>query len=173
MVETNDYEIRALTRTDAPGWRVLRLEALTNHPENFGMSDQEFSALDAETVAARIPAGGEDVLFGVFAEGALSGCAGFFREIGLKARHKGVMWGVYLRPALRGRGVGEALVDRIVEHARRHVEILKCSVHPDNRGARNLYLSRGFETYGREPRALRTGGQDHDEELLALIFKTA
>ena len=174
MASAEPLAIRALTRDDAPAWRALRLEALTNHPEAFSSSHEEFVVLDAEAVAARIPpAGGDDVMFGVFADGLLRGCAGFFRESGLKSHHKGVMVGVYLQPALRGKGVGEALVDRIVEHARRHVDILKCSVHPDNRGARNLYLSRGFEVYGREPRALRTGGQDHDEELLALIFKTA
>ena len=173
MAGADAFIIRALTRDDAPAWRVLRLEALTNHPEAFSSSHEEFAALDAEAVAARIPpAGGDDVMFGVFADGLLSGCAGFFRETGLKSRHKGEMVGVYLRPALRGKGVGEALVDRVVEHARGHVEILKCVVNPGNRSARNLYLSRGFEVYGREPRALRTGGQDHDEELLALIFKT-
>jgi ribosomal protein S18 acetylase RimI-like enzyme len=167
------FDIRPLTREDAPAWRALRLEALTNHPEAFSMSHEEFRLLDAEAVASRIPlAGGDDVLFGVFERGELGGCAGFAREVHLKGRHKGLMWGVYLRPNLRGRGVGEALVDRVIAHARGYVEILKCSVNPENLGARALYLSRGFEVYGREPKALRASGRDHDEELLALILPT-
>jgi len=169
--EPVSYEIRPLAREDAPAWRALRLEALTNHPEAFGSSAEEFSQLSLDEAAERIPpAVGEDVLFGVFAGGALCGCAGFAREKYMKGRHKGLMWGVYLRPMLRGKGVGEALVDRVIAHAAGHVEILNCAVNPENRGARSLYLSRGFKVYGREPRALRTGGRDHDEELLALIL---
>jgi len=171
--EPASFEIRPLSREDAPAWRALRLEALTNHPEAFGSSHEEFSQLSAAEVAGRIPlAGGDDVLFGVFAGGELHGCGGFAREKSLKGRHKGLMYGVYLRPMLRGKGVGEALVDRVIAHAAHHVEILSCSVNPENRGARSLYLSRGFVVYGREPRALRTGGRDHDEELLALILPT-
>lgn len=171
MSEPDSFEIRPLTREDAPAWRVLRLEALTHHPEAFGSSHEEFSQLSADEVAERIPlAGGDDVLFGVFVGRDLCGCAGFVREKSLKGRHKGLMYGVYLRPLLRGRGVGEALVDLVIAQAARHVEVLTCSVNPENRGARSLYLSRGFTVYGREPRALRTGGRDHDEELLALIL---
>ncbi len=173
MPEPVSFEIRPLTRDDAPAWRALRLEALTNHPTAFGSSHEEFSQIGLDEVAQRIPpAGGDDVLFGVFAGGELCGCAGFARQLHMKGRHKGLMWGVYLRPMLRGKGVGEALVDRVIAHAARHVEILNCSVNPENRGARSLYLSRGFTVYGREPRALRTGGRDHDEELLALILPT-
>jgi ribosomal protein S18 acetylase RimI-like enzyme len=172
MREPIEFEIRPVTRDDTPAWRELRLESLTRHPEAFASSHEEFALLDARAVAGGIPApGGDDILFGVFTGGALAGCVGFYREKGLKVRHKGVMWGVYLRPILRGRGVGEALIDRLIAHARAHVEILKCAVNPANLGARNLYLSRGFEPYGREPRALRTGGRDHDDELLALVFE--
>jgi len=171
LPEIARYEIRPIAREEAPTWRLLRLEALKNHPEAFGSSYEEFVLLDAQTVAERIPLpGGDDVLFGVYAGGELCGCAGFARETSIKGRHKGLMWGVYLKPALRGQGVGEALVDRVIAQAGRCVEILNCAVNPENLGARALYLSRGFEVYGCESRALRTGGRDHDEELLALIL---
>ena len=169
--DSTELHIRPLTRDDAADWAVVRLEALKNHPEAFGSSFEEWSQMSPEEIAARIPApGGDDVLFGVFADGQLCGCAGFTRQPYLKGRHKGLMWGVYLRPILRGRGVGEALVARVVEQARSCVEILTCSVNPENLGARALYLRHGFKVYGREPRALRTGGRDHDEELMALIL---
>jgi GNAT superfamily N-acetyltransferase len=142
------------------------------HPEAFGASPEEFEVLDMDAVAARIPApGGDDVIFGVYENGALDGCAGFYRDASLKGRHKGTLWGVYLRPSLRGRGLGEALVDAVIEHARGRVEILKCVVNPETPGPRRLYLSRGFRPYGMEPRALRVNGRDQDDELLALILK--
>ena len=172
MPDADAFTIRPLTRDDAPAWGALRLEALKNHPEAFGSSYEEFILLGAEQVAERIPEpGGEDVLFGVFSGGELSGCGGFAREKHLKGRHKGLMWGIYLRPSLRGTGAGDALVSRVIEQARAHVEILTCAVNPENLGARALYLRHGFKVYGREPRALRTGGRDHDEELLTLILQ--
>jgi ribosomal protein S18 acetylase RimI-like enzyme len=167
-------EIRPITRKEAVAWRELRLEALANHPEAFGASLAEFEALDLEAVTARIPApGGDDVLFGVYANGILGGCAGFYRDTTEKGRHKGTMWGVYLRPALRGRGLAEAMIDTVIAHARARVEILKCVVNPETPAARALYLGRGFRTYGLEPRALRVGARDYDDELLALIFTAA
>ena len=171
MPGSDPIYIRPIRRDEAPAWRALRLEGLINHPEAFGSSPEEFSVLDMAAVADRIPAPGEDdVLFGVYENGVLDGCAGFYRDTSLKGRHKGTLWGVYLRPALRGRGFGEALVDAVIEHARARVEILKCVVNPESPGARRLYLGRGFKTYGMEPRALRVNGRDQDDELLALIL---
>jgi ribosomal protein S18 acetylase RimI-like enzyme len=172
MSATETFEIRPITRDEAAAWRALRLEALANHPEAFGMSHEEFEVLDLEAVASRIPApGGDDILFGVYVEGALGGCAGFFRDTSVKGRHKGTMWGVYLRPALRGRRLAEVLIDAVIDHARERVEIVKCVVNPETPAARALYLGRGFKTYGLEPRALRVGDRDYDDELLALIFE--
>ena len=172
MSAAETIEVRPIARDEAAAWRALRLEALTKHPEAFGMSHEEFSVLDLVAVAARIPApGGEDILFGAYADGELGGCAGFFRDTSVKGRHKGTMWGVYLRPALRGRGIAERLIDAVIDHARSRVEILKCVVNPETPAARALYLGRGFQTYGLEPRALRVGARDYDDELLALIFE--
>jgi ribosomal protein S18 acetylase RimI-like enzyme len=174
MTTRADIVIRPITREEAPAWRTLRLEALANHPEAFAVSVEEFEPLDLEAVAARIPApGGDDVLFGAYADNVLSGCAGFYRATSLKERHKGTLWGVYLRPALRGRGVAEAMIDAVIAHAEARVDILKCVVFPESRAARALYLGRGFKTYGIEPRALRIGGRDQDDELMALIFPKA
>lgn len=166
--------IRPIGRDEAAAWRVLRLEALTNHPEAFASSAEEFAAVDLQSIGERIPTPDrDDVLFGVYADGVLCGSVGFVRESGLKLRHRGTMWGVYLRPELRGRGIAEAMIDRVIAHAAERVEILKCVVNPENPAARALYLGRGFKPYGLEPRALRVGDHDYDDELLALIFPQA
>ena len=163
--------IRPITRQEAAAWRALRLEALTNHPEAFAASAEEFAVQSLETIAARLPApGGDDVLFGVYADGVLCGSVGFHREVGLKLRHRGMMWGVYLRPSLRGRGIAEAMIDRVIAHAAERVEILRCVVNPETPAARALYIGRGFKPYGLEPRALRVGDRDYDDELLAMVL---
>ena len=166
-----DFDIRPVTRAEASAWRELRLEALKNHPIAFMSSYEEAVKGDLAVFAERIPpAGGADVLFGAYVAGALGGCAGFVREPGAKERHKGFMWGVYLRPSLRGRGIGEALVGRVIDHARGQVSLLRCSVTTGNIGAWELYRRMGFVDYGVEPRALRYEGVDYDEALLVISF---
>jgi RimJ/RimL family protein N-acetyltransferase len=164
-------EIRPVTRAEVAAWRELRAEALKNHPTAFSSAYEDFILQEEAEVASRIPEpGGSDVLFGVYVAGELCGCAGFFREKGLKERHRGLMWGVYLRPLLRGQGAGEALVERIIDHARQHVDVLRSAVTSDNVGVRDLYLRMGFEHFAVEPRALRHDGRDHDEDLLIMTF---
>jgi ribosomal protein S18 acetylase RimI-like enzyme len=172
MAEPGSYiDIRPVTRAEAPAWRALRLEALKNHPLAFMSSYEEAVKRDLASFAERIPEpGGADVLFGVYVEGELCGCAGFGREPGEKERHKGFMWGVYLQPVLRGRGLGEALIERLVDHARGQVALLRCSVTTENTAACELYRRMGFIEYGIEPRSLRYEGRDYDEALLVISF---
>ncbi len=167
----SDFDIRPVTRAEAAAWRGLRLEALKNHPLAFMSSYEEAIKRDLGFFAERIPQpGGGDVLFGVYVAAELCGCAGFVRERGQKEKHKGVMWGVYLRPNLRGRGIAEALVGRLLDHARGQVSLLRCSVTTDNTAARELYRRMGFVEYGIEPRSLRYAGVDYDETLLVISF---
>ena len=50
------------------------------------------------------------------------------------------------------------------------VEQLILAVVTVNTPARNLYLSLGFEPYGREPLALKLGDRYLDEELMVLFL---
>lgn len=169
-----NFEIRPLSAADGEAWRALRLQALMQEPASFASSYQEAVQADAAEFARRIPADGDaNVLFGLFVDGALEGAAGFAVQDGLKRRHKGLLWGVYVRPALRGRGCARALVRRVIDHARGHVALLQASVTAGNDGARRIYLALGFRAYGLEPAALRVDGVDLDEELLWLDFRDA
>lgn len=55
---------------------------------------------------------------GVFEHGQMIGTAGFFRRPNYKERHKGHIWGGYVRPESRGKGVASALMKEIVRRAR-------------------------------------------------------
>ena len=171
MSDTNDVAVRALRAEDAAQWRALRLEALRTCPTAFAMSYEDALPQDVSVFASLIPPSeGPDVLFGAFRGENLAGSAGFRVYTGLKQRHKGQLWGVYVDPSLRGRGVGAALVRAVVERARMHVAVLQLSVQIDNAPARALYRRLGFVAYGIERRALRHGGKDYDDELMALDF---
>src|SRR5689334_1246079 len=94
--------IRPLDPSDAQALQSLRLEALESCPEAFASSYEEEASLPLETVRDRIPSTGLNAIFGAFAEGHLVGMAGFAVQDRIKARHKGVMWGVYVKPERRG-----------------------------------------------------------------------
>jgi hypothetical protein len=93
-----DVEIRLLAEGDAAAYWNLRFEALELEPQSFAESAEEHRATSIELAAARLrEAEGGSFVMGAFRSGALVGMAGFFREKHLKARHKGRIWGVYVR----------------------------------------------------------------------------
>ncbi|QRM31054.1 GNAT family N-acetyltransferase [Microvirga sp. VF16] len=160
--------IRPLHPTDAQAYQDLRLEALHGSPEAFGSSYEEEAPLPLETIKARISSSGPNTIFGAFADEALVGMAGFAVYERVKARHKGLMWGVFVRPEWRKQRVGKALVQRVIGHAARHVIMLEAAVGITNESARRTYHGLGFEPYGIERKAIRVGDQFYDEELLYL-----
>ncbi|MFC0408432.1 GNAT family N-acetyltransferase [Roseomonas elaeocarpi] len=176
--------IRRLVAADAEAFRVLRLAALQGAPDAFGSSPEEAPDLDGCRARLAPP----NTVFGAFhrdapasgappgeagpqGEGTLRGMAGFSRNTGLKQRHKGFLWGVWVDPVLRGTGTGRALVEAVIARARGEVEALQCTVTTGNAVARALYQRLGFVPYGIERRALRVEGRDLDEELLEMDLR--
>lgn len=162
--------VRPLSLADAVAFRTLRLAALREAPEAFGSSYEEETARPLSDFADRLSAPEPSLTFGAFVGGALCGIAGFRRESGLKTRHIGLLWGVYVAPTQRGTGLAKALVESVIAHARRHIVILHADVGADNHAARRLYEGLGFRCYGVQPKALLVDGRFIDEALLALDF---
>jgi RimJ/RimL family protein N-acetyltransferase len=163
--------IRALGAADAEAYRELRLTALATSPEAFASSYEEEAELSLDSFRARVASGGRNVIFGGFADHHLVGVAGFVADEKIKKRHKGTLWGVFLMPEWRGRGLGDRLVRRVVEHATEHVLILQAIVVTANQKARQTYARLGFVPYGIERQALCIDGMFYDDELLALDLR--
>lgn len=167
--------IRILTADDAAAYQALRLHGLRESPAAFGSTYENEVDTPLEQIAAQLArgAGGEDVVFGAFDDdGRLVGLAGMRRGTSLKTRHRGGVWGMYVAPRARGRGVGCALVSAIIEHARSlGMERLILGVETTNEPARALYHALGFVTYGIEPQAYRLGGEYWDSELMTLLLE--
>jgi len=165
--------IRRLGSSDVAAFREIRLEALRACPEAFGSSFEEEQRLTAADFARRAAPESPDAVFGAFLEeDALPvGIAGFRVPQNAKERHKSMLWGMYVRPAGRGRGIATTLLRCVIEHARNTpgVEVLQLTVTADNAAARALYDRAGFVPYGLERRALRLAPGDYrDEELRSL-----
>jgi len=167
-------EIRFLTPGDAGEWLRLRVEALEGDPEAFSSSPDEYRSLGNDAVRRRLWSGQDAFVVGAFDGNRLRGMAGFFRDTGLKTRHKGHVWGVYVTPPARGKQLGRRMMEKLLERglAIEGVEQILISVTTTQTAAVSLYRSLGFKPFGREPRALKVGGKFIDEEYMVLENST-
>ena len=164
-------EIRLITAVDAEIWWQLRLEGLRNDPAAFADSAEEHENTSVETARRRLSAGdpANNFVVGSFEDGTIIGTAGFYRFHHLKERHKGHIWGVYVRPESRGKGVGSALMKEIVRRARQIDGLEQITlVASANLPAQRLYKALGFESYGIEPHSLKIGNEYVDDVLMVL-----
>jgi ribosomal protein S18 acetylase RimI-like enzyme len=141
----------------------MRLEMLQVNPEAFGSTYEAESGRTTEQFAEMLA---RSFVAGGFVDGQLAGVAGFYVLDGPKVRHRGNIWGVYVRGAFRGRGVGHAVISEILRHAHTLVQQVHLSVVTENGSAKALYERLGFVVYGTEPRALKVGDRYYDEHLM-------
>ncbi|MBT2284810.1 GNAT family N-acetyltransferase [Paenibacillus polymyxa] len=168
-----NYIIRNIKRDEADVYWPFRLEALKTHPEAFGASFELSIQIPMNEVQERIHNEPDDYILGAYTtEGILAGMMGFKREYGLKLRHKGIIWGVYVAPPYRGNRLASQLLQEVLERGRylEGIKQINLSVVTTNKSARRLYERYGFEVYGIERNALEVYGQGYDEAHMNYFY---
>lgn len=162
-------EIVRLTSADVERFRAVRLEGLRGDPSGFRYSEAEDELIETSTWAARLE---RDFVVGAERDGAIIGVGGFSQFAGERLDHKGLIWGMYVRPEARGTGAADAIMRALIAHARQHVRQLQLTVMANNARARAFYERHGFVHYATEPEAVRRGDAYFDEALMWLSFAT-
>ena len=153
-------------------YRELRLRGLKEHPDAFTSSHAEESERPVAATERRIAPDSSDWVFGAFIGGELAGVVGLSREPRAKNRHKASIFGMYVAPDHRRRGIGAGLLRHAIDSARAQssLEQLVLTVTDTNVTARTLYEHFGFRSFGVEPRAISVGDTYFDKNHMILFL---
>jgi ribosomal protein S18 acetylase RimI-like enzyme len=153
-------KVCVLRQDDAAAFQAIRLRALREDPVPFLSTYEEEAIRSVEDVAARLGtrAPGTAVL-GASRDRVLVGILGFYRHAPTKARHRASLWGMYVAPEERSRGIGKALLDEAIAllRAAGDIEQIELTVVRSEDPARRLYVAAGFEVQGTMRRAMKDG----------------
>ena len=161
--------VRLLAPADAEEFVRVRGRALGEEPLAFSASPEDDRASDRDAVRTMLADPGRSAILGAFAP-ELIGVVGIRREARQKGSHKAHVWGMRVAPAHRGAGVGQALLEAAIVHARTMdgVRQIQLSVSEATPAARRLYERCGFRTWGTEDAALCHEGRAYADHHMAL-----
>jgi ribosomal protein S18 acetylase RimI-like enzyme len=152
MTDVRTWTMRRVRPGDGPALRDLRLHALEDTPIAFHETYADAVGIDEAGWTERVANGASGPERAVFITHDESGR--FLAMMGGYVDEKGAtLFGVFVRPEVRGSGMSDALIEAVAAWATagRHPE-LRLFVHDRNEAALALYRRHGFEVTGeRQP----------------------
>ena len=154
-----ELEIKKLSPSDAVAFLDIRLIALRESPDSFIIDISEEEKETAQSILPRIydenqPS--EIFVIGAFEQGQLIGTSAFERETRYKLRHKGTLWGVFILPNYRKRGIARILVQKTIDTAKEIFELNQINIEVSGEFQRKFYESLGFVLWGVEKNGTKT-----------------
>nr|WP_277753356.1 GNAT family N-acetyltransferase [Rosenbergiella collisarenosi] len=133
------------------------------YPNAFGASYDECTLEPLPFFAEQLR---NSYIFGGFdLHNTLQGMIGVSRSSLPKLSHVANIWGMYVRPEMRGTGLSSGLMEAALE-ATSSAKTVKLSVVTTNRAAYALYRFFGFTKWATDTAALCIDGVFHDEYLM-------
>ncbi len=170
-------EVRSLRAGDGGVLREVRLAALAANPGAFLETHEEVAADADDLWAARAAAStgeGDQLVLVAFDGERPVGMAGIARDIGQRRRHRATLWGVWLDPECRGRGVGRRLVQGALDWATTAgVRAVYLEVVENEDPSWSLYGRLGFVRREVDPFGAHVDGRFVALERLVLVLDEA
>lgn len=163
-------EVRQLNINDVSQYKALRLLGLKIAPAAFGGDYSE--ALEKPDTSWHEALAGQRVHIGAFVDDTLVGMANYDRLPGSKLEHRAFVYGVIVHPDHTGKNIGLRVLNALADHAEQvGITQFHLGVGAHNEPAKRLYEKAGYETYGREPAAIRLPDRDIDEILMIKFLR--
>ncbi|HEX6095329.1 MAG TPA: GNAT family N-acetyltransferase [Thermoanaerobaculia bacterium] len=165
--------IRALGDEDIDAYIALRQRALREHPLAFSSSADTDFVSTPDSLRPQLARAPDWMIFGAFESDTFAGAVGIYRGRHAKTAHRMQLWGMYVAPEHRGRGLGAQLLDAAIAHARARGDVawIDLGVTTAAGAARRLYERAGFITWGTQHDVLRCEGHVADEHHMALRIR--
>ncbi len=173
-----DLEIKIveLSPNDWRQLKELRLQALKQEPEAFGMSyEEELETTDDEWREKLLESQNGKRKWYLFAKDgdSLVGMISAYTDRGVKVEHLANIVGVYVIPEARRRGVGKKLMMKMIEKLRQvsHIVKLNLRVNTKQEDAIKLYEGLGFTRVALLEKELNVDGLFQDEYEMCKFIK--
>ena len=154
-------ELRVASPADWEDFKSVRLRALEDSPTAFGVTLAEALSQPDDVWRDRLRAPWPTLI--AYVGGTPAAMGGLFAP---EDSADAFVWGMWVAPEARGRGLGRAILEELVRHADQLDRPVVLHVTEGNDGARRLYEAHGFVATG-EWEPLREGS-DLRIELLRL-----
>jgi ribosomal protein S18 acetylase RimI-like enzyme len=160
--------IQTLTPSDWQIFKSLRLESLLDSPAAWNSLYETLNIQPDSYWQDRLAQG--DKTFVAFMGKTPVGMASLYSKPHTKTSHVAEVWGVYVCPNNRGRGIGRLLLQTVISEARSRPEFskIKLSVTSSQNVAFKLYQSLGFTQVGCYHEEIKVGDRYFDEVLMEM-----
>jgi ribosomal protein S18 acetylase RimI-like enzyme len=159
--------VRTIETNDLEAFYKLRMKAITEEPFSFGADISKWKALSLAAVETAVSTPDGSFVLGAYDEETLCGFLCFSIKSPKSCSHKGILWGMYVSPQFRGRGIGSSLLNQLKSICKsRGTVAINLVVFESNKTARSLYLKNGFTQFAVERQACKIDGILLDENWL-------
>lgn len=172
-------DIRKLTKDNAREFWKLRFRALREDGDAFGATYEEEIKKPMQSLIEIFnnnyikPINNNFILGAFNDENKIIGVIGLYRETRIKLKHKATIWGMYIIPEYRRKGVAKELITELINISKtmEELEQLNLAVVSSNIKAIKLYNTLEFVTYGKEKNAIKSNNKYYDEDYMVYFVK--
>jgi ribosomal protein S18 acetylase RimI-like enzyme len=155
---TAGTSIRKLGAPDSGIYRALMLRGYSEHDSAFTSTFEERAGKPVDWWTRRLQDPTSATVGAFDVSDSLIGTVRLEAYQRQRERHKVQLTAMYVMKDYAGHGVGRRLLEQALIEARKFsgTEIINLTVTAENLSAVRLYSNFGFQTFGREPRAVKT-----------------